>query len=323
MEGLLNITVLIPAAVFFGILLVSIALILMLQARAERRRVVGKIQKSTSPLILSGTKESALLHSGQSQTVVGRFFSGIFSPVGKKIAPKEEHALTSLKKSFLRAGYRGDYLIPVYYGAKIIGAVAMVVVYYFVNTLFLHHTELEYIIAGSILSALVGYSLPTFWLRIRTFYRKEKIFEGLPDALDLMVVCVEAGMGLDAAINRVSEEIILENKVVGEEFKLVNLELRAGKMRAEALRNLAIRCDQEDVSSLTGLLIQTDRFGTSVSQALKVHSDSMRTKRFQRAEELAAKIPVKLVFPLILFIFPALFVVVVGPAAITIYRNLF
>jgi len=152
--------------------------------------------------------------------------------------------------------------------------------------------------------------------------RKEKILQGLPDALDLMVVCAEAGVGLDASIHRVGEEMKLTNKPLSEEFKLLNLELRAGKQRRDALKNLAMRTDLDDVKSLVTLLVQTERFGTSIAQALRVHSDAMRTQRFQRAEEVAAKLPVKLVFPLILFIFPSLFVTILGPAVIRIYKIL-
>ena len=129
-------------------------------------------------------------------------------------------------------------------------------------------------------------------------------------------------MGIDAAINRVAEEIRLSSRVISDEFRLLNLELRAGKARADALRNLGARTDVEEVRSFATLLIQTDRFGTSVAQALRVHSDAMRTRRYQKAEELAAKLPVKLMFPLILFIFPAIFVVIVGPAAIQIYQQI-
>jgi len=152
--------------------------------------------------------------------------------------------------------------------------------------------------------------------------RKEWIRAGLPDALDLMVVCVVAGTGLDAAINRVAEEMELSNQPLSQEFKTLGLELRAGKSRQDALRNLAFRTDLEEVSSLVTLLIQTEKFGTSIAQALRVHSEAMRTRRFQKAEEIAAKLPIKLVFPLILFILPSLFVVILGPAAITIFRTL-
>ena len=128
-------------------------------------------------------------------------------------------------------------------------------------------------------------------------------------------------MGLDAAINRVGEEMKLTNKALSDEFKLLNLELRAGKSRRDALQNLALRTDIEEVSNLVTLLIQTDRFGTSVAQALRVYSDAFRTERFQKAEEIAAKIPVKLVFPTILFIFPSLFVAIMGPAMIRVYET--
>ena len=168
--------------------------------------------------------------------------------------------------------------------------------------------------------ALLGFYLPDIYLKLKIRRRKDKIVKGFPDALDLLVVCVEAGMGLDAAINRVAEEIRLSSQVISDEFKILNLELRAGKSRIEALRNLGVRTDVEEVRSFATLLVQTDRFGTSVAQALRVHSDSMRIRRYQKAEELAAKLPVKLMFPLIFFIFPAIFVVVVGPAAIQIYH---
>ncbi len=146
--------------------------------------------------------------------------------------------------------------------------------------------------------------------------------EGFPDALDLLAVCVEAGMGLDAAIKRVGEEMRLSNKVLSDEFGLLNLEMRAGKERKEAMRSMADRIDLEDVSSWVSLLIQTDKLGTSISQALRIQSDSLRTKRSQRLEEMAAKIPVKLLFPTIFCIFPSLFLVILGPAVIRILRML-
>ena len=174
-----------------------------------------------------------------------------------------------------------------------------------------------------IMLALIGFYLPNLWLAIRISSRKEAIFKGLPDALDMLVVCVEAGMGLDAAINKVGEEMKISSPALAEELKQVTLEMRAGKQRQEAFRNLAQRTDLEDLNSLVSLLVQTDKFGTSIGQALRVYSDSMRDKRFQRAEEVAGKMAVKLIFPLALFILPTTMVVVVGPAVIRIYRALF
>jgi tight adherence protein C len=135
-----------------------------------------------------------------------------------------------------------------------------------------------------------------------------------------MVVCTEAGMGLDAALKRVGEEIRLSNKVLSDEFRILNLELRAGKSRASVLRSLGKRIGLEDVDSLVTLLIQTDKFGTSVGRALRVHSDAMRTKRMQKVEEVAAKLPVKLLFPTVFCIFPALFLIILGPAIIRVMR---
>jgi tight adherence protein C len=143
-----------------------------------------------------------------------------------------------------------------------------------------------------------------------------------PDALDLMVVCVEAGLGLDQAINRVADEIKLSHKELSEEFHLLGLELRTGVGRTDALRNLSRRIDLDEIKSLIALLVQTDRFGTSIGQALRVHSDAMKVSRQMKAEERAAKIPVKLLLPLILFIFPSVFIVIIGPGAIRIIRTL-
>jgi tight adherence protein C len=167
----------------------------------------------------------------------------------------------------------------------------------------------------------LGFYLPDIWLRQKTDKRREKLLKALPDALDLMVVCVEAGMGLDEAINRVAKESKIQSRELSEEFSFLGLELRAGKQRQDALKNLAERTNLEEVKNLVTLLIQADKFGTNIADTLRVYSDSFRTERFQRAEEMAAKMPVKLIFPLILFIFPALFIVIIGPAIISIYRN--
>jgi tight adherence protein C len=156
--------------------------------------------------------------------------------------------------------------------------------------------------------------------------RKDALQRAIPDALDLMVVCMEAGLGLDQAIGRVGEEVKRAHPELSDELNILALELRTGVSRQEALRNLAHRTDLEEVSNLVALLVQTDRFGTSIGQALRVHADSMRTKRQLRAEELAAKLPVKMLLPLIFFIFPSMFIVfivVIGPACIKIVRVLF
>lgn len=242
--------------------------------------------------------------------------------LGHYMRPKGEGEQTHLRKTFLKAGYRKENAPVLFFGAKTFLAILLPLAF----SLFKLFTRmvipsLHFIIISAILVA-IGFYLPNFWLQIKIARRKEKIQEGLPDALDLMVVCVEAGTGLDAAINRVGEEMKISNSPLSEEFKLMSMELRAGKDRREALKNLALRTDLEDVNSLVTMLIQTEKFGTSLGQALRVHSDSMRTKRFQKAEEIAAKMPTKLIFPLIFFIFPSILIVIVGPALIKIFRAL-
>ena len=229
---------------------------------------------------------------------------------------------SSLRDRFLKAGYRTEDISVVFSGIQIVLAILFFGIFSVMKLWVFKNLPSFHFILFSLVMVVLGFYLPNLWLKWRIAKRKEKILEGFPDALDLMVVCLEVGTGLDAAISRVGEEMKLSNKVLSEEFKLLSLELRAGKHRRDALKNLALRTDLEDVSGLVTLLIQTDKFGTSVAQSLRVHSDSMRIKRYQRAEEVATKMPVKLLFPLILFIFPSLFVILLGPAVIQIFRTL-
>lgn len=168
----------------------------------------------------------------------------------------------------------------------------------------------------------LGFYLPEIVLMILASKRKEAIFLGLPDALDLMVVCVEAGLGLDQAMRKVGEEMKKSHKVIAEEYNVANQQLQFGRTRSEVLQALGFRSGVDDLRQLASILIQADKFGSSVGQALRVQSDAMRVKRRQIAEEKAAKTAVKMIFPLVLFIFPGIFVVLVGPAAINMYRNL-
>jgi len=173
-----------------------------------------------------------------------------------------------------------------------------------------------------VLSVLAGALLPDLWLKRAISQRQRRIRLALPDAVDLTVVCVEAGLGLDQALMRIAEELRTVHPDLSEELELMTLEIGAGRSRPEALRNLARRTNVEDVSALTAILIQTHRFGTSIGQSFRVFSDNLRTKRKQRAEEMAAKIPVKMIVPMVIFIFPAILIVVGGPAIITLVDKL-
>ncbi|MBI5575997.1 MAG: type II secretion system F family protein [Deltaproteobacteria bacterium] len=168
-----------------------------------------------------------------------------------------------------------------------------------------------------------GWFLPVAFLKARARKRQEEIIDALPDSLDLLTVCVEAGLGINSAFSKIGEEFRLSCPVLSEEFDIVNREMVAGKPRAEALRALAARTGVEDVKSLVAMLIQTEKLGTSLAQSLRVHSDSLRTRRRQRAEEAAAKTTIKLVFPLVFLLFPALFIVILGPGVLQILHILF
>jgi tight adherence protein C len=172
------------------------------------------------------------------------------------------------------------------------------------------------------LAAGVGYTLPGLWVGRKTALRQKQIRNGLPDALDLLIVCVEAGSALDQAIVKASEELALAYPALAEELRMITTETRAGKPRLEAFKNFAARTGVDDVRALVAMLVQTDRFGTSIAQALRTHAEVSRTKRRQRAEERAAKLGVKLVFPLVFCLFPAMYVVVLGPAIVKIMHFL-
>ena len=221
----------------------------------------------------------------------------------------------------MRAGYRSPSAITVFFGIKTALILAAVVGVLLSGLLKTMPTENFFI--ALIVCVGGGYILPDFILSTRVTARQERIQLALPDALDLLVVCVEAGLGLDQAILKTGEELRVTHPDICDEFNLVSLELRAGKARKEALRNLADRTGVEDITGLVSMLIQTDKFGTSIAQSLRIHSDALRTKRRQRAEERAHKVSVKLVFPLVFLIFPAMFVVILGPGVVKIIKQLF
>jgi tight adherence protein C len=232
------------------------------------------------------------------------------------LVPRSPKDVTRLRKKFMQAGYQTLTPVAVYSVAQIVTPVIFAII-----PLFFRSLRSSWLIIA--VSALIGWLLPGFWLSRKIKARQKVIRNGLPDALDLMIVCLEAGSAMDQAIMKVGEELAHAYPALSEEFKLLITETRAGKPRLEAFRNLAARTGVDDVRSLVAMLVQTDRFGTSVSQALRTHAEVSRTKRRQRAEETAAKIGVKLVFPLVFLLFPAFFVVTLGPAIIQFMRILF
>ena len=240
---------------------------------------------------------------------------GMMKRVGEK-APRSPKELGALRLRLVQAGYRRDEALTVFFGIRVSFALLLFALF---STSIVTRPNIMLALGGFGL----GYLLPGMVLARKAKARAHRIRLALADMLDLLVVSVEAGLGLDQAISRVGSELAFAYPELSDELRLINLELRAGKARAEALRNLADRTGVEDLSSLVTMLIQTDKFGTSVAQSLRVYSETLRTKRRQRAEEAAAKTGVKMVFPLVFCIFPAIWIVTIGPAAIRFVTVLF
>ena len=232
-----------------------------------------------------------------------------------KVSPKEHSKYVRL---LVAAGYRKE-TVSIFLGVKILLACALPLAFIFFYALpkgvALKGDTLLY----AIVLAICGFLLPSFWLYRKVEQRKTEIFHTLPDILDLLTICVEAGLGLDAALIRASENPMFKGNPLADELRIASMETRAGKPRKEALKDMADRTMVDDVNSFVTMLIQTERFGTSLSLSLRVHSDSLRTKRRQIAEEAAAKTTIKIIFPLAFFIFPALLLILVGPAFYKIF----
>lgn len=241
--------------------------------------------------------------------------------LAKPLQPKSEAELSKLKLKLANAGFRGEIANSIFLGLKFSGLMLGL----FLGgglTLALGGMNQKALMT-TVLAAGGLFYLPDIIVGLLARHRQQAIFLSLPDALDLMVVCVEAGLGLDQAMRKVAEEMKKAHPILAGEFALANFQLQMGRPRAEVLHELGVRTGVAELRSLASVLIQADKFGSSVAQALRVQSDSMRTRRRQLAEEKAAKTAVQLIFPLVLFIFPGIFVVLVGPAAITMIREMF
>jgi len=308
---------LVAVAVFASLFLCGVALYFWMEGRreslAERFRSVVSSEQPSPP---SGVAE----------------WKGRLGGIWKRFAPKPPEnkeivdlivgeKLSGIRLQLNLAGYRSARSHKVYWWTKILAPALLVLcAYLYGKTVGIPKNGFFLLI---VCAAVVGYVSPILHLKMRIRRRQQEITDALPDALDLLVVCVEAGLGINASFVKITEEFHLSHPVLSKEFDVVNREMVAGKPRQDALRSLAERTGVEDVQSLVAMLIQTEKLGTSLARSLRVHSDSLRTKRRQRAEEAAAKTTIKLVFPLVFLMFPALFIVVLGPGFITILKVLF
>src|SRR5437868_2960877 len=251
---------------------------------------------------------------GPEKPAIRERFEQALNPLSKAL-PTSPTELSRTRAWLIQAGYRDPRHVTVYFGIRSLLAIV------FLAGVLLSGVPINSPMLLVGLPAL-GFFIPRFMLKRKIGARQRRIRLGLADALDLTVICVEAGLALDQALARVGQELHHAHPDLSDEFHLVNLEMRAGKPRAEALRNLSTRTGVDDIRALVGTLIQTDRFGTSVAQALRVHSDSLRTERRQRAEEQAAKTTIKMVPPLVIFVLPSIIFVTIGPAVIQLIRML-
>lgn len=240
-------------------------------------------------------------------------------PFAKLSTPTGDWETSPLRMKFITAGIRDRSAPTIFFGAKTL----LPVVFAFGMFTFLSYSTQasgNTLILFVMVAALVGCYLPNIMLASIIRRRQREIFENFPDAADLMLVCVEAGLGLDAGLSRVADEIKMKSMVLAEELHLTNLEMRAGATREKSLRNLALRTGIEEISTFATMLVQADKFGTSIGDSLRVFSEDLRQKRQVRAEEMAAKVPTKMLIPLVLFIFPAIIMVILGPALIQVLR---
>ncbi len=246
------------------------------------------------------------VYSKKSQSVIAPF---------QKVLPRSPEEVSVIQKRLIRAGYRKDSSVNLFYASKVLVPISLA---FLVTVTGVYDYGPFFVYA---LALGLGFLAPDFWLGNRIKARQLNLRLGLPQALDLLVICIEAGLSIDQATVRVADELQISEPVISDELGLVNLEQRAGRPRSDAWRNMAERTDVDSVRAMVSVLIQADQFGTSVAKTLRVYSDTLRTQRRQQAEEQAAKTTVKLVFPLVLFIFPSLFVVALGPSAIVMYES--
>jgi tight adherence protein C len=240
----------------------------------------------------------------------------VFVSIGQLLPPPKGKKASQDQVLLIRAGYRGKNVLVAIGGVRILGCALLLFITFWTGLSSINP------IAIPLLAGLAGWFAPELWLLNRVKHRQKLIRLALPDAMDLLVICVEVGLGLDQSLLKVAEEIELAHPELSDELNIVNLEMRVGKVRIDALRDLAQRTGLDDIKALVGILVQTDRFGTSLVQALRTYSDELRTKRRQRAEEMSSKVSVKMVPALVFFIFPALMVVILGPAVLMIAHTL-
>ncbi|HTV06349.1 MAG TPA: type II secretion system F family protein [Acidobacteriaceae bacterium] len=284
-------------------LLIGSAGLILFYREAMLQRIAAVTTERAKPKGLKGTLQQTGAHL---TSVVGQF---------ERVLPRSAADVSVVQQRLIRAGYRNDSALKLFYGAKIVTPLALCLL--LLITGIGHYSPVFLYLAA----LAIGFMIPDFWLTNRIKARQAKITRGLPDVLDLLVICVEAGLSLDQGLSRTAEELRVTHPDLSDELNIVALEQAAGRPRGDAWKHFADRTDVESVRNLVSVLVQSEKFGTSISRTLRVHSDTLRTQRRQRVEEQAAKTTVKLVFPLVFFIFPSIFVVTLGPAVLIMIES--
>jgi tight adherence protein C len=293
-------------------LTVALFALTLMQLRTGRGAVVARLDQ------MHGSGDPNEIVARRRRQARSERLKSVLQVLGQRVEGGRKDT-TAIRRFLVQAGYPDPSAVSIYWATRVTLAAGLPSAGLLILPLL--GAGSTQILLGLVGLGTVGWIGPTFFVRSRLRARQKEVQLALPDMLDMLVVCVEAGLGLNQALVRVSDEIDHVSGVMSEHLTMVNLEMRAGTPREEALKNFAERTGLPDIRSLVSMLVQTDRFGTSVADALRVHSETMRTKRRQRAEEAAAKTTIKLVFPLVLFVFPAMFVVVIGPSALAIFRT--
>jgi tight adherence protein C len=307
--------VLIYLVVFLVATSVTLAVIAIAELLPGEEHLVSR-QLSAVQQLSRG--ETALARRANAPSSRARL-AGILGRIGRSVQRKESRAKT-IRELLVQAGYRRSEALSVFWGTRF--ALMVGLTFSSVILLLLAGQSLKAALFAMLWGTIVGWVMPKVYLRMRAATRRREIDRNLPDALDLLVVCMEAGLGLNQALARMAEEIRHFSTATSDEFIMVNLEMRAGVPRVDALRALGTRMGVADLRSLATMLIQADRFGTSVAQALRVHAETSRDRRRQRAEEAAAKTTIKLIFPIVLCVLPTVFIIVLGPAIIGFIRTM-
>lgn len=287
--------------------IVGYTVLMLLVSRSEGGKIRDRLTERQP--------DAEQIRKPNTKAAVGSALQRIGAAAAQPFMPKTREKMSTLRKQLGQAGIYTPGAAPLVKGAKFIGLLVGLIVGYVAGLL------TDNMVLAMPVSALLGYLAPVIWLKMKIKANQRALTQGLPDALDLMVVCVEAGLTVDGAMQRVGQELVIAHPAISRELGIAHMETRVGLPRMEALKNLGVRTANAPLQSLAAMLVQAERFGTSIAQALRVHADTLRTSRQLAAEEQASKASVKMSFPLVLFIFPATFLVVMGPTIINLMKS--